>query len=99
MSLNKDKRLASLYFDAAEPAAYSSIKNLYDKAQKEKWTDIKRNDVKKFLHKTKVYTLHKQYKRGKIGKIFAWGINYLWEIGIKNNLFYTFSYIQICFKI
>ena len=82
MISDKEKRLASLYFDPVSSASFSSLKNLYKGVRQKQWKDISRNDVKKFLHKTRVYTLHKPYKKGKTGPIFSWGINYLWEIGM-----------------
>ena len=78
---SKEKRLASLYFDPINPGSFSGISNILDVAKNNKWFDIKKKDVIKFLQKTRVYTLHKPYRKRKTGKIFSWGINYLWEIG------------------
>ena len=52
--MSKDERLSSLYFDVAQPGAFSSIDNLYKQAQNKKWSDINRKDVTRFLHKTRV---------------------------------------------
>ena len=82
MSLDKEKRVASLYFDPINPVAFTTIKNLYQAVKEKQWTDISRTDVKHFLQKTRVYTLHKHHKKGKTGPIFSWGINYLWEIDL-----------------
>ena len=81
MVSSKDVRLAQLYFDPENPESFSGINNLLQGVKKRKWLDIKKKDVLKFLHKTHVYTTHKPYRKGKTGKIFSWGLNYLWEIG------------------
>ena len=82
MTGDKEKRLASLYFDPVNSASFTGFKNLYNGVKQKQWNDITRADVKNFLHKTRVYTLHKPHKKGKNGPIFSWGINYLWEIGM-----------------
>ena len=79
--MSKESRLAKLYFDPEKPESFAGINNLLEGVKKRKWIDIKKKDVVKFLQKTRVYSLHKPYRKRKTGKIFSWGINYLWEIG------------------
>ena len=95
MNDDKEKRLASLYFDPLNPVSFTTLKNLYQGVKQKQWNDISYTDAKNFLHKTRVYTLHKHHKKGKTGPIFSWGINYLWEIGKNNYLLFILLFLPL----
>jgi hypothetical protein len=55
---NKKEKINRIYTDSTNPAGYSGFQNLY-KIVKEKYPEITKNDVKKFLESNLTYTLFK----------------------------------------
>ena len=77
-SLKKDI-LTKLYFDPSQKSSFSSLDRLY-KAAKEKYPNISRSDVTKFLHSTPTYTRFlKKRQNFKRRPILAFELDGVWQ--------------------
>ena len=62
MSESNDRLFTSIYKNLDNPASYSGVKRLFDKARSRN-PNIKLNDVKKWLSGQNTYTLHRQARK------------------------------------
>ena len=101
--VNIDEVLNEIYYDPSNPASFSSATALYESV---KGDGIKLKEVKEWLEKQNVYTLHRKVVR-KIPKrpqVISSYMDYLWDMDTMNMVYYKdannqFSYVLVMIDI
>lgn len=90
--------LSAIYYDPRHPASFASVQKLYDYAKLEN-EEITLNDVKNWLSKQNVYTLHRPARKNFLrNKIIVSYIDEQWECDLVDMRYYSrqnrgFNYI------
>ena len=102
MDIAMNKELKKVYYDPSNPASYSGLTKFYNAV---KHRGYKKTQVKKWLQKQDVYTLHKQLSRNvKRPKVVVSAVDQLWDGDTMSMVKYrahnkNFSYILVLIDI